>query len=946
MNRNPIGQKALSLLLSLTLILSIFGVDTAGAFAARSGNAARAVLSLDSGNILITDSGYFDSGESQVKAPPAGGYLITQNSVITPNTISVTGSGGCTQDITIENVNIDVSAKDNTCAFSIAKGAAVNLTLEGTNTLKSGDYRAGLEVPGSYPGDTTKSASLTVTDTSTGSLNATGNDGAGIGGGYNEAGGTITVTGGTVTATGNNGAGIGGAGGTVTIFDPNTQVTAKGQGGGRDIGSGDSSTDGGSLIVSGSATVAMLNTGTNAVNPDTNRTPPKYTDCQIVFGNIEEKYDSMGNVSSTKPVLFLDDGSIAISRQGYSVNGGTEVPYSSDYLIIQKSSGTISKTISVQSGTHNIAIRNINVDVHGTNNDCAFSIAPSSKVNLTLEGQNTLRSGDYRAGLEVPGDNSNPPDTTGNAFLTITGQNSDSLIANGGDCGAGIGGGQGDSGGTIAITGGDVTTTGGQHAEGIGGGSVSGGGGAGGDVTISGTGTQVIAEGQDGGKDIGSGDGGNDGGTLSVSGDNAEPDPDTGLKVDLKSAGINAKMPGGTAHQFTNCKIFDTGAVDKNNKDISGSYDADGKIRLGTVLTVAPNKAVFGNPVTLSATNIIRVGFGDTPTLSGKLSFFCDGTPIGNPVSIGASSAEWTPSDAAAHQLTARYQAASGENYTMDPQDASLSYSAAAPQNNSGESSHGTTAPSLPSSVTDTSTSTTIDLSGATFPAWVTGVSLSVTPEAANGAPSAPGNTGIPSDPQGAAVYHLVLTQMGLNLIGSPFVYNIQLLDQNGNPITYFTGTVTVKVAIPAGIHGTPHIFRYEESTGTFTDLGATVENGFLVFKTTHFSYYVIAGTGDSVTLDTKNYQLPVGGKYQIGVRLTGSKAKSVKVYSTNNKAVIAARLKNGNVQVTGKRPGTAYIMIDVYDSKNHLLTHSSVRIDVKTGIRPRGDSTRQIGAF
>ena len=269
-----------------------------------------------------------------------------------------------------------------------------------------------------------------------------------------------------------------------------------------------------------------------------------------------------------------------------------------------------------------------------------------------------------------------------------------------------------------------------------------------------------------------------------------------------------------------------------------------------------------------------------------------------------------------------------------------------APQNNSDGSSHSTPAPSLPSSLTNSPTSTTVDLSGATFPAGVTGVSLAVTPEAANGDPSVPGNAGLPADPQGAAVYHLVISQTNLNLIGSPFVYNIKLLDQNGNPISSFNGTVTVKVAIPTGIHGTPHIFRYEDSTGTFTDLGATVENGFLVFQTIHFSYYVIAGAGDSVTLDTKSGQLPVGGSYQIGVKLTGTKAASVKIASTNNKVAAAERLKNGNVQVTAKGTGTAYIMIDVYDRKNHLLTHASVRVDVKTGIHPRGDSTRQIGVF
>lgn len=269
-----------------------------------------------------------------------------------------------------------------------------------------------------------------------------------------------------------------------------------------------------------------------------------------------------------------------------------------------------------------------------------------------------------------------------------------------------------------------------------------------------------------------------------------------------------------------------------------------------------------------------------------------------------------------------------------------------APQNNSGSSSHSASSPSLPSSVTEPSTGTQADLSGATFPAGVTGVSLSVSPEAENGVSSAPGNAGTPSDPQGAAVYHLVITQAGLNVIGSPFVYNIKLLDQNGNPITSFTGTVTVKVPVPAGIHGTPHIFRYEESTGTFTDLGASEENGFLVFQTNHFSYYVIAGTGDSVTLDTKSYQMPVNRTYQIGVKLIGGKAASVRVASTNSKIAVAEKLKNGNISVTGKGPGTAYIMFDVFDSKNRLLTHASVRVDVKTGIRPRGDSTRQIGVF
>jgi hypothetical protein len=58
---------------------------------------------------------------------------------------------------------------------------------------------------------------------------------------------------------------------------------------------------------------------------------------------------------------------------------------------------------------------------------------------------------------------------------------------------------------------------------------------------------------------------------------------------------------------------------------------------------------------------------------------------------------------------------------------------------------------------------------------------------------------------------------MGLNIIGTSVLYNIKLLDQSGNPVT-FTGSVQVKIPLPAGLRCTPHVIRYEESTKTFTD--------------------------------------------------------------------------------------------------------------------------------
>ena len=1335
MNRNPIGRKALSLLLSLTLVLSIFGMDTAGAFAVQSSDAIQ--LSIDSGNILITDSGYFVGGGNK-KDSSAGGYVISGST--NQNTISVTGSGICTQVITIQNINIDVHGTDGACAFSIAKGAAVSLKMEGNNTLKSGTNRAGLEVPGdgNDPPVPANNASLTVTDASTGWLTATGGyegagiggnngnngnkcgiveisggtvtatggyDGAGIGGGGNGRGGNITINGGNVTAIGdgagagigggyyngagkifihggmitatggggsggnvtidggtvaatgeNGGAGIGGGqcvyrngggGCDVSITGSDTQVKAQGNGG-YDIGSGEKDpssgslvVSGGNLVVSGGATVAMVNTGTNAVNPP--QVNSQYTNCHIILNNNGTLKDTFYNDSGTGiPVTLLtatltaqpaaggqtgpiqftakamngstpvtdgtftfaysgakDSGnipnadSVSISQDGTASctwtpptdglsvitakykatgydalkavfyydpdaidlsatgSGGFGYTYGSNTFTINQNgayvftgitSGGAANKIAVASGVSaDVTLRDASIDVSRTSNACAFSIAAGAKVNLTLEGQNTLKSGEYCAGLQVPGDPNNP---SGNAFLTIGApSDSDSLTATGGSQGAGIGGGNNSAGGsitinggkveaigycdgagigggfgspgsTVEINGGTVMATGGERGAGIGGGNngaggnitVSGGnvtanggsddgsagigggcGGAGGTIAI--TGGTVMAtggcgnpfnHGYDGGAGIGGGCDGT-GGTIYISGGSVKAAGSNGGEAIGK--GCNGNPSGTLQNNSTDCKPVYLTTVTLPSKSADGvsaltltqgssavSYgitdmkaDADGKLYLylpadsgnekTTVDITADNTAYTGyygrvtsagNPnvlkmdPTLTVNSFYRYGDTISPAVSGSSSGVSfsysgrNGTAYASTVTP-SNCGDYTVSAVAA-ETDAYYGKTLTGDFSIGKADASVSLSvqpqngvhpgdsaaltatvtgvtghsptggvtfydgvtvlgtetlsngiAAYPWNNvwagshtlkasySGDgnynpvsgipvpvnvtappapsspvpqSSHETSAPSLPTSVADTPTSTTIDLSGATFPAWVTSVSLSVAPEAANGAPSAPGNTGIPSDPQGAAVYHLVISQTNLNLIGSPFVYNIKLLDQNGNPITSFSGTVTVKVAIPAGIHGTPHIFRYEESTGTFTDLGATVENGFLVFQTTHFSYYVIAGTGDSVMLDTKSYQLPVGGTYQIGLKLTGSKAASMKVTSTIDKIATAARLKNGNVLVNGKGVGTAYIMIDVYDNKNHLLTHASVRVDVKTGIRPWGDSTRQIGVF
>jgi hypothetical protein len=163
-------------------------------------------------------------------------YIIEGDGSVTANTIKV--NSGVVANVTINDVNIDVSGIANACAFDMS-GATVNLTFTGTNTLKSGLGKAGLQVP--------SGATLVITEESAGSLTTDGSGGgAGIGGGRDSNSGSITINGGMVIAIssdisgnidpyGSGGAGIGGGGysggnGGTIIINGGTVVATGGNG--------------------------------------------------------------------------------------------------------------------------------------------------------------------------------------------------------------------------------------------------------------------------------------------------------------------------------------------------------------------------------------------------------------------------------------------------------------------------------------------------------------------------------------------------------------------------------------------------------------------------------------------------------------------------------------------------------------------------------------------
>ena len=166
-------------------------------------SALAATWDISNGDIIV------NAGSGGQTVTQGGGAAVEDNAPVikgssTENTVTINAEKDQTANVTIEDVNIDVSGAGKAAVSTTGEGN-VNIELNGSNALKSGHSHAGLEK--------NNDGNLTIQDKDKGgSLNAKGGqDGAGIGGGSSGAGSDITITGGKVTARGGNyGAGIGG----------------------------------------------------------------------------------------------------------------------------------------------------------------------------------------------------------------------------------------------------------------------------------------------------------------------------------------------------------------------------------------------------------------------------------------------------------------------------------------------------------------------------------------------------------------------------------------------------------------------------------------------------------------------------------------------------------------------------------------------------------------
>ena len=283
---------------------------------------------------------------------------------------------------------------------------------------------------------------------------------------------------------------------------------------------------------------------------------------KVLLGGADYLADYGGLVITGDVVMQETDGQIKLGSGTYKISGEWAGTLTAN----------LSAVITVPSGvTANVTLNDVTVDVSTTDSACAFAVETGGTANITLVGDNILTSGSGRAGLESPE----------TAEVMITGGDADSLTANGGESGAGIGGGSSESGGTIKINGGTVTANGGGLDSGLGanisGGSGIGGGGsgdAGGTIKING-GT-VTASGGSGGSGIGGGGGGTgSGGTIKISGGT----------VTANGCGGGAGIGGGIGCGSGDITIDGSANVTAVGGDIYGviasGSDNNGTIRIG-----------------------------------------------------------------------------------------------------------------------------------------------------------------------------------------------------------------------------------------------------------------------------------------------------------------------------------------------------------------------------
>ncbi len=361
----------------------------------------KTVLDVSKGHATIGDGtldGYTPD-ETHITVPDPDGYILTGYSNSDSRKVTITGG---THDIILRDLTIDVSSVAWAHAFFINGDAKLNITLEGTNTVRGGTGRNGFNMEGN--------ASVTITSDSTGTLVASGKSN-GISISENN---TLTIAGGNYNLSSINGK--------VKIIGGN-------------FASGN---------IEENKVYGVAVGGGSAVKYE------EGSDFPYVIAK-------SGEDDGIQITLDVSQGYITLKEDfvdGYAPDGTHITTYDPDGFILTGTSTWDNKKVNILEGTHKITLRDLTIDVSKVDWAAAFTIGCT--VEITLEGNNFLRGGIERAGLNI----------YENGHVTITAESTGSLTASSEYssryAAAAIGANYNGTNGTIIINGGKISASAGS----------------------------------------------------------------------------------------------------------------------------------------------------------------------------------------------------------------------------------------------------------------------------------------------------------------------------------------------------------------------------------------------------------------------------------------------------------------------------------------------------
>ena len=245
--------------------------------------------------------------------------------------------------------------------------------------------------------------------------------------------------------------------------------------------------------------------------------------------------------------------------------GANQEVEDTDTIITNREAKASSNTVTIEAEKKDdkveVTLKDVNIDT-SSRNKAAVSVTGEGDTNIKLNGDNALKSDIYRSGIY------------GSGSLTISGGENDSLTAQGGAGGSGI---HISRNGSLTISGGTVTATGGGStgSNGLGGRGICSDSGG---VTISG-GSTVTANGGNG--DYSGGDGISSSDRVAISGstvtanggDSSSRNGGSGIS---SSSGVT--VSGGTVNANGGDGDYRGGdGISSNDIDLSGSLELTAK---------------------------------------------------------------------------------------------------------------------------------------------------------------------------------------------------------------------------------------------------------------------------------------------------------------------------------------------------------------------------------